>query len=319
MTLFYLLVLAIVAVSAFLIGKRIVTAKVLRQQHTDKQPLGRQHMDMAAPYQLVKARYGWLLANPNDLYLGRAIIEYGEYSELESRFLADLPNIRPGTVVEVGANAGLLTIPLAQALAAAGREMIAIEPQPFLFQNLCANLALNGLSNVRAWPWACGSEQATLYFPRQNYAALGNFGGVEMVDASSSASVAVPCMLLDDVVGTTTVSLIKIDVEGAELEVLKGASALIAASRPVLYMENDRLDKSQALIEWLMAHNYRLWWHLTPLFNADNFFGTLVNLYDDAHSLNMLCLPREFEMPDIPLTEITDATSHPFSVAEKTS
>ena len=43
----------------------------------------------------------------------------------------------------------------------------------------------------------------------------------------------------------------------------------------MLYVENDRPEKSHDLIEWLWKKDYRLWWHLTPLFNPDNFFADL--------------------------------------------
>jgi hypothetical protein len=67
---------------------------------------------VAPPYVLVRARHGWILANPNDFYLGRAIVEYGEYGEIESQFVGQL-FIRPGAVVEVGANSGTHTVALA--------------------------------------------------------------------------------------------------------------------------------------------------------------------------------------------------------------
>ena len=282
------------------------------------QSTGPDHMKVGAPYELVRARFGWALANPNDFYLGRSITEYGEYSEEERELLEKLIAFHPGAVVEVGANAGLLTVPLAKALAASGNEMIAFEPQPFLFQNLCANLALNGLSNVRAWPWACGETRTTLYFEPQSYSTLGNYGAVEMAARPVRDAIEVPCVRLDDVIGTKKVGLLKIDVEGGELAVLKGAAGVIAASRPILCVENDRVENSPALITWLLEKNYRLWWHRAPVYSDYNFFRNTVNIYGDAQSLNMLCLPAELGMPDIPdiaLTEITDPHAHPFKKA----
>jgi hypothetical protein len=51
---------------------------------------------------------------------------------------------------------------------------------------------------------------------------------------------------------------LKIDVEGLEQEVLEGASDTLRRFRPRLYVENDRLEKSAALIEHLLALDYRL-------------------------------------------------------------
>ena len=268
---------------------------------------------LPAPYQLIKARHGWMLANPNDIYLGRAIIQYGEYGELEAQFLAGLPSMRPGKVVEVGANIGTHSVALARSLAEQGRELIAFEPQPFLFQNLCANLALNGLHNVKAWPWACGATNGSVYCPKPDYFKENNFGGVSMDHGAIAGSIKIPCVRLDDVLEAETVSLLKVDVEGFELEVLQGAAGILKQSRPVLYVENDRPESSQNLIEWIMAQDYRLWWHAPALFNPNNFFKNSENYYADAVSYNMLCLPRELGAPFGDAGEILDSMEHPLT------
>ena len=266
---------------------------------------------VAPPYHLVQARHGWMLANPNDFYLGKAIVEYGEYGELEGQFITRLLSARKGTVIEVGANIGTHTVPLAKALARKRREMIVFEPQPFLFQNLCANLALNGLINVTAWPWACGAKSEVVYFPSPEYDAPGNFGGISMASEAGSKSIAAPCVRLDDVIEPDTVGLLKIDVEGYELKVLQGADDVLTRSRPVLYLENDRVEKSQALIEWLWSKDYQLFWCIHQLFNPNNFFKNEVNIYDDVASFNMLGLPRELKIPVDGWQEIASATDHP--------
>ena len=264
------------------------------------------------PYQLIAARHGPMLVNPNDEYLGKAIVLYGECCELEIAFLLNLISVRPGIVVEIGANIGTHTVPLAKALAAQGRRLVAFEPQPVIFQNLCANLALNGLSNVLAWPFACGDRPQTVYFSLPNYAAAGNFGGVSMALDRSTQQIAVPCHPLDALMGSETVSLLKIDVEGFELSALKGASGVIASSRPLLYVENDRVEKSRDLIEWLWSKDYQLWWHVPNLFNPDNFFGNSNDRYKSVASFNMLGVPRELGIPVSGLAEVS-ANSHPLS------
>ncbi|MFL9914336.1 FkbM family methyltransferase [Paraburkholderia fungorum] len=258
--------------------------------------------------QLVQTRHGWMLANPNDFYLGRALIEYGECSELESAVLRQLL-VRPGIVVEVGANIGVHTVPLAREAQARRQVLVAFEPQPVIFQNLCANLAANELRNVLAWPYACGAGAGTLHFARPDYDAPGNFGGVSMQTEAGANTIAVPCVRLDDVLRSHTVGLLKIDVEGFELSALQGAEETIARSRPVIYVENDRLDRSQALIEWLWSKEYRMWWHLPPLFNPGNFFGRAENIYGRLLSCNMLALPRELEMEIEGFVEVTEADS----------
>jgi FkbM family methyltransferase len=218
-------------------------------------------LSLAAHTQLVWTRHGWMLANPNDFYLGHALLEYGECSELESAVLRQLL-IQPGVVVEVGANIGVHTVMLAREAQQRRQVLVAHEPQPVIFQTLCANLAANGIINVLAWPYACGSDAGTLYFERPDCAAPGNFGGVEMQIKPGAGMIPVPCVRMDDVLHTHTVSLIKLDVEGFELAALQGAEETLARCRPTLYVENDRLEHSQALIEWLWSKDYRMWWHI---------------------------------------------------------
>jgi hypothetical protein len=63
------------------------------------------------------------------------------------------------------------------------------------------------------------------------------------------------------------VGLLKIDVEGYELRVLKGSRALIQRPRPLLHVENDRVEHSQELIEWIgeAGHNAGLILSITAL------------------------------------------------------
>jgi len=244
--------------------------------------------------------------------MGRAILDYGECCEIEVQFLLKLIARSSGDVVEVGTNIGTHTVPMARALAAQGRRLVVFEPQPFIFQNLCANLALNGLDNVTAWPFACGNQAAAVHFARPNYAAVDNFGGISMSVERSSGSVAVPCRRLDDVLELEMVGLIKVDVEGFELLALQGAEATLDRCRPVLYVENDRIDQSPALVEWLWSKDYRLWWHTPLLFNAANFFANAENQYPGVGSFNMLCVPREHEAPIVGLREVVSAV-HPLA------
>ena len=119
------------------------------------------------------------------------------------------------------------------------------------------------------------------------------------------------CVRLDDLVGSAEVGVIKIDVEGFELNVLKGCVRILERCKPVLYIENDRVAQSAELIQWLMDHDHRLWWHLPPLFNPDNYLGVQEDVYPGILSFNMLCVPRSRSINIEGLTEIVDASFHP--------
>jgi FkbM family methyltransferase len=266
-------------------------------------------IELPPPFRLIRGRHGWMLANPNDFYMGRSLLTYGECAEHEIQFLLQVLGER-GLVIEAGANMGVHTIPMAHQLATHNRGLLAFEPQPFVYRQLCANLALNGLTNVTAWPYACGAETGKVAFVEPDYSRVGNFGGVAMSEAGSGGF-EVPSVRIDDLVGKQDVALLKIDVEGAELRVLHGASGLIERSRPVIYLENDRPANSAALIEWLWAAGYRLWWHVTELFNAENYFGVPRNDYPGEVSVNMVAIPKETDVEAPDLISVVDSHWHP--------
>ena len=86
--------------------------------------------------------------------------------------------------------------------------------------------------------------------------------------------------------------LIKVDVEGMELSVLKGGRELIARNSPILYVENNRDAKSDELIRWISGIGYQLYWHYPPLFNPNNFNRNTENVFVDGFCSNMLCVPN---------------------------
>ncbi|HEY7299470.1 MAG TPA: FkbM family methyltransferase [Xanthobacteraceae bacterium] len=239
------------------------------------------------PIRLKRCRQGAMLYNINDTYIGRALDSYGEISRGEAELFGQL--LRPSmTAVEIGANIGVHTIALARFVGPQG-SVVAFEPQRIVFQMLCANLALNALTNVTAYQSAAGRAPDFLMVPRLDYAKPGNFGGVSLGSAEQGERVSVVTI---DSLALPSCELLKIDVEGMERDVIEGAMNTIQKFRPRMYVENDRAEKSRALINRLLGLDYRLYWHLPPLFNCDNFFGEKENVLGNVVSINMLCIPR---------------------------
>jgi FkbM family methyltransferase len=237
---------------------------------------------------LKATRHGLMLYHPMDAYIGRSFDLYGEFSEGEVILFRQL--VHPGAVVlDIGANIGAHTLYFARAVAPGG-AVIAYEPQRVIHQMLCANLALNGVTNVRALLAGAGRERGIAQVPVLDYAAANNFGGISLGMGGPSEPVEIVPV---DALGVQRCDLLKIDVEGMEDEVLAGATETIARFRPVLYVENDRREKSAALINRLLSFDYQLFWHLPLLFNPQNFFGKAENVFKGTVSINMLGLPRE--------------------------
>jgi len=254
-------------------------------------------VDLAVKIGTRDCRHGRLSYLLNDAYIGRSLDVYGEYSEGELALFRDL--LRPGDVaVDVGANIGALTIGMAR-MVAPGGTVIAFEPQRTIFDVLCHNLRQNGLANVTAYRRALGSAPGAIRVPPLDYSGAENFGGVSLGGAQGEEVEVVTL----DVLALPRLRLLKVDVEGMEREVLAGARQTIGRLQPALYIENDRAERSRALISLLFELGYRLWWHITPLFNPGNFFRHPRDIFGDVVSFNMLGFPRS-DAPALQLPEI---------------
>ncbi|MGE0151210.1 MAG: FkbM family methyltransferase [Reyranellaceae bacterium] len=250
-------------------------------------------------YGLKRCRYGLTLYNTNDVYVGQAFHQYGEYNEAEMVALRQLCG-RGDHVFDIGANMGAHTVPMAQHVGPQGR-VYAIEPQRIVYQMMCANVALSAMTNVHTFRAAAGSAPGSINVPSLDYSQRGNYGGVSV---GGDRGEPVPVITVDSL-QPEKCRLIKIDVEGFELDVLQGAARTIARFQPRLYLENDRREKSPALIAHLQSLGYRLYWHLPPLFSPENFFKNPKNVWGHIVSINMLCLGPDDRTPVAGLREVT--------------
>lgn len=259
-------------------------------------------------YRLVDARHGRFLANPSDVYIGRSMIEYGEFSELEWQLFDRI--VRPGMcVIEAGANMGAHTVPIAKKLGRGG-ILYAFEPQIAIFQQLCANLALNDLVNVQAFNAGCGATSDWMGIVRPDPAKTTNFGGFKLDQLRGGTQTRVRVEKLDDALDPPSLHLIKADVEGMEVDVLKGAVGLITKFRPLFYLEANT-DDAPALIRYLQEIDYQAWWHLPPLFNPANHAGNSENHFGRISSKNIFCAPAEKKMKVVGARPVTGPEDHP--------
>jgi FkbM family methyltransferase len=228
-----------------------------------------------------ETRHGPMLAFTGDQYMTPTLEKRGAYSPEEWAILDQMT--LPGmTVVEAGANIGVHTIPLARKCAPG--PLIAFEPQQRVFQVLCANLALNDIGNVLAYPEACGEAEGEAVIPFLDYDAAQNFGGISL-HGMETPGVKVRVVALDSL-ELAACGLLKIDVEGFEPQVLKGARQTIARCRPMIYTENDRPQNQGEVIGLLTEMGYTLYWHTPRLADAELFGRSIV-------SVNLFCAPTE--------------------------
>lgn len=167
------------------------------------------------------------------------------------------------TVIDVGTNIGETLLNFAKI----NRDGVNIgfEPVPYLYEKAKNNIALNKFENIELVNKGLSSSEETLSF---HEAMENNSGGMFLTRENNLEEArSVQAVRLDDFVdrrGIENISLIKIDVEGFEMEVLKGASETLRRFRPTLFVEIDdkflARQKSSAaeVFGFLETHEYRI-------------------------------------------------------------
>ncbi len=214
-----------------------------------------------------QCRYGQMMYLSNDKYIGEGLEKYGESHFFEVNLLKQFVS-KGDTVIDVGANIGVITIPLAQSVGKEGR-VIAIEAQPFIFNILCGNLALNELECVQPLNRAAADASGTVAFiPEIDYRSNNSFGSYfvsKQPDVNFRRGIST--LALDDM--DLNPRLIKIDVEGLELPVLNGSIKTIKRCKPILFVEF--LGDYQEILEFMKSIDYDFRLHEPPLYNSNNY------------------------------------------------
>lgn len=243
-----------------------------------------------------KCRHGMMMYNVNDAFIGRSLDLYGEWCDDEAFVLAHI--LSPGdVVVDIGANIGTHTVFFGTKVEQTGL-VIAFEPQRLVFQTLCGNVALNGLTNVITFHAAVGAARGQLTFPPVDPRVQFNFGAVAGTEGGVGEVVDV--IPLDEL-ALPRCTLIKVDVEGMEAKVVVGAKDTIARCRPALFLENDTVDRSKEILEAVDSIGYKAFWHIANYYSPRNFFGNRENVFGRYQpEANILCVPKESPFTGLP-------------------
>jgi FkbM family methyltransferase len=168
--------------------------------------------------------------------------------------------------IDCGANIGVHTIEWATHMSDWG-SVLSIEAQERIYYALAGNIAINNCFNAIAINAAVSSESGLLAIPTPNYLVPSSFGSLELrqrngnefigqaIDYTQNMST-VRKLALDEF-NLPRLDLIKIDIEGMELEALTGARNTIARTHPIMLIEKIKADAGE-LRQWLTAHGYEL-------------------------------------------------------------
>jgi FkbM family methyltransferase len=243
----------------------------------------------------VRVHEGFRLIVDGTSQTGRIAYATGDYEPRTTRIMRAL--IKAGdTVVDVGANIGYFTIVGARATGPAG-HVEAFEPVPEIRRALGANLQLNAITNVTVHDQALSDRTGTTHFylaPQED----SGLGSLRQLD--NGVTIDVQQVSFDDWwQQRSRVAVIKIDVEGGELLVLRGMKQCLQRDRPDILLEvtdsylHGLGTSADELIELLLAADYRVY----EVPDA----GPLVRLNGPADLLrcpsqfNALCTQRDIE------------------------
>lgn len=168
-------------------------------------------------------------------------------------------------VLDCGANIGVHTVAWAKGMTGWG-QVLAIEAQERIFYALAGNITINNCFNARAFNAAVGAADGVLRVPTPDYRAPASFGSLELrqsttnefigqaIDYSEERLVPIRMMAIDSL-QLTRLDMIKIDVEGMEVDVLEGAKATLGKCLPIIIVEGIKSDQ-QAIREALASYGY---------------------------------------------------------------
>lgn len=160
-------------------------------------------------------------------------------------------------VVDVGAHMGFFAVKTAKHV----RKVVAFEPDPESFRFLIFNAKNNNLSNVVAYNYALGETDGFMFLER------GEVHGRSKI-TSDNVGIKVKVRALDSVIKELGISptVIKIDTEGYELEVLKGARYTLVHSGPTLVIASYHYrDETKKVAKLLKELNFTVFTYRVPL------------------------------------------------------
>ena len=214
---------------------------------------------------LLETVYGHKMYLPKDLIpyqqgeLQRKKIYEPATSEVIMRIL------RPGMrVAECGANCGYHALNIAKVIGATGK-LYCFEANPELIEYLQENLELNGYSDycsvINKGIW---SHNTSMPFPILATGQGGaSFKNEEQLTRQDTRVVNIPVVSLDSFFDDEPVDLLRMDIEGAEIEALKGASGLLEVNEPTLIFEwtpeNSGIEESTEIFHLLKSHGYKVY------------------------------------------------------------
>jgi len=210
----------------------------------------------------------------------QSLVQYGEWAGNEISFCGLF--LSPGDfVLDGGGFIGTHAVAFSRMVGPRGL-VVSVEAQPDSHILLSQNTNLLGASEVQALHCALVEEAGQqISIKRLDVRKAGSLGSCQM---ESGEDVLVPTTSIREIVRNTgrIPSLIKLDLEGMEATVLRGASGVLASCHPTIYAETNTLEIGVQVLWMLRAAGYQTWLHLPFAYNPQNFRRNPSNIFGSA-------------------------------------
>ena len=214
--------------------------------------------------------------------IGSLIFLHGLYekediADLHNLLLTIGINISESTAIDIGANIGNHSIYFSKYF----KKVLCFEPNSRCFDILSANT--KNIENIHLFDWGCGSNHKTMEL-QEDFNNIGRSSA--KIDIKSKYIQQIKIKPLDELLDSLeNVSLIKIDVEGMEIESLRGARSIIDKFKPVICFEQHKTEFSDdfsetEVIDWLRQNDYRIFTLSQPKSRS--------KIYQRVHNLKQL-------------------------------
>jgi FkbM family methyltransferase len=238
-------------------------------------------------FTFIDSVYGPFVVNRHCAYQAEHLIKTGRphIDEEVQKILAIVASLPDGAVfVDAGANIGLVALPVAQALATRGGTVLAFEAQRLMAYALGGAAALNDLLNLHVFHKGLGAESKVEMTGMLDYGAPQDFGVYSLLSQGGDLRERLEIVTVDSL-ALPRLDFLKVDVEGMEIDVIKGAQASIAKGRPWLWVEH-----------WIIGAD-----KVKAAVTQPDYRFLLVD------GMNMLCAPSEklaasgivFQLPEV--------------------
>ena len=239
--------------------------------------------------------FGPMFHYSDDEVIGRSLSRYGQWAIDEIALIAHILRHGPaGDFIDLGANIGSHTVAIAASFPAT--EIFSFEANARTFQLLAANVAGNGLPNVRLFNYLVGEQSAMSRVVTNEAEIHHNLGAIafQVVPVDEPVGRLILQAAVDDVYpADRTVAFVKADLEGMELPALRGARATLTRCQPSIYFENGAQSNAGPLFDEMAALGYETFWHINFPFDRENFRGDADNIFGNAVEISTLCVHRD--------------------------